>query len=284
MTPFRKNVRAAILKVGNLCFEQTPPTAILCYHSIHASHSFRSVSPEMFDAHLVWLREHCEVVTLRELAAGRATSAVTRPRVAITFDDGYADNYEVAFPLLQKHQLPATFYLTVGYVDRDPAVFDRIRQLRRTTSDELTPLTWENAREMAAGGMEIGAHTYSHPQLSAITRPNLVREIRDSRSIIQDRLGLPVASFAYPFGKYRRDFTDRSVEVVREAGYSTAVSVCYRSIAPRDSELNLPRFITTGDSVAGLASKLTERGWDLVGRCQEHMPRWFARMASPTDY
>src|SRR5690348_14461190 len=85
---------------------------ILCYHSVHSSKWFSSASPELFDTHLEWLKLNCDVVPLGKLV--EACAVGSRPTVAITFDDGYLDNFEYAFPLLAKHRLTATFFVTVG--------------------------------------------------------------------------------------------------------------------------------------------------------------------------
>src|SRR5205809_2006127 len=135
---------------------------ILCYHSIHPTNSFRSASPALFAKHLQWLKKHCELVSLKALLESREEgTAPSRPRVAITFDDGYCDNYEHAFPLLQKYGTPAAFFLTVGFLERA----DEVNMRLNVKPEDLQPLTWEQVREMRRAGMEFGVHTYSHSTL-----------------------------------------------------------------------------------------------------------------------
>src|SRR5687767_12557712 len=92
---------------------------VLCYHSIHPSLPFRSATPEMFTEHLEWLREHCECVPFSRIPLARSRAGHGRPIVAVTFDDGYADNHEFALPLLLESGIPATFFVTSGFLQGD---------------------------------------------------------------------------------------------------------------------------------------------------------------------
>ena len=153
---------AATLPLG-----QTANRAIiLCYHSIHPSKRFSSASPELFDRHLAWLGEHADVVSLADV---RSVLPNGRPRVAITFDDGYDDNYEHAFPILERHAMKATFFVTAGLLERDEAVVERFATtLRRCPRADVEPMSWGQARELHTAGHEIGAHTWSHPNLAEL--------------------------------------------------------------------------------------------------------------------
>lgn len=130
---------------------------------------------------------------LRELPA--------RP-VVLTFDDGGLDNYEVAFPLLKRYKLKATFFVitkTVGAQGR---------------------MDWRQLREMAYAGMEIQSHSVSHPDLTAVSEERLRSELVDSREAITEAIGAPVYVFSYPSGAY----DTRVVEAAETAGYVMAVT------------------------------------------------------------
>ena len=255
----------------------------LCYHSVHPSLSFASASPESFERQLAWLAETCDVISPRAMLDAATDHDSDRPAVAITFDDGYADNHEFAFPLLRKYGLSATIFITAGLSDGDPAVLERFRKLRGVSADEIRPLEWAQAREMHAEGLEIGAHTYSHPNLSRLSPDKVATELRVSKDILEDRLGAPVDLLGYPFGKPGRQLDETTVAVARESGYTHAVAILPRSVRPGDSPLVLPRFFATGDSVETLAAKV--RGdWDYLGVFQERAPRALARLVSPQDF
>jgi peptidoglycan/xylan/chitin deacetylase (PgdA/CDA1 family) len=245
--------------------------------------SFASASPKLFEAHLAWLVANCEVIPLREMLAVAAETERRRPAVAITFDDGYADNHQFAFPLLRKYDVPATIFVTAGFCDRDPAVLERFRSLRGVSADELRPLDWDQAREMRAEGIEIGAHTYSHPNLSRLAPGAITWELRHSKELLEQRLDANVDLVAYPFGKPRRHFDDETVGIARGIGYAYGAAILSRGTREGDSPLALPRFFATHDSVATIAEKV--RGdWDYLGLWQERAPRALARLVSPQDF
>ena len=159
----------------------------------------------------------------------------------------------------------------------------RFQALRGVPADEIRPLEWTQAREMRAEGLEIGSHTYSHPNLIRLPRDEVARELRVSKEILEDRLGAPVDLLAYPFGKPGRQFDETTVAIARDSGYTHAAAILSRSVRPGDSPLALPRFFATRDSVETLAAKV--RGdWDYLGVWQERAPRALARLVSPQDF
>lgn len=261
-------------------------TVVLCYHSIHPSKGFASATPTLFASHLEWLAQHCNVVSLERIALRAPASGggdAGRPTVAITFDDGYADNHEYALPLLARRGLTATFFLTAGLIEKDPDVIARTRMLRRSGYEDIRPLDWEDVKAMHAAGMEIGAHTWSHPNLASLDRQATRDELRSSKDVIEQRVGAPVRGLAYPFGKPRRHFTNETVAVAAEVGYEYGCAVLFRAVEPRDSRLMIPRFFVTNDTLETLRDKVFG-AWDLLGAWQERSPLWAARLISPEDF
>jgi len=262
----------------------TPPhprKVILCYHSVHPTCSFKSCTPATFEEHLQWLQANCDVVSLQRLQnLGAESGHRRRPLVALTFDDGYRDNYDYAFPLLMKWRIPATFFVTVGLIEHDPSVMRRFQHLRQTDMHELAPLTWAHVREMNAAGMEFGAHTYSHPNLMYVRPSQYVSEFQEARARLEDQLGHTVSGFAYPFGQPRCHFTTEHVELVRQFGYAYAVTVVWRGVGTGDARWTLPRFSVRNDDVRTLTDKVNG-GWDVVGHMHERLPSWVNRVIAP---
>ncbi len=176
------------------------------------------VRPSEFERQLKWLvAKGFRFVTMRELEE----SPMEERTVAITFDDGYEDNYVNAFPLLKKYGAKATLYLVA---DREEGSDWSAKKKAHHNSGELTrepKLSDRQVKEMIESGLwELGGHTLTHANLSQLDLDGKRREIAGSREWLEERFGVEVRSFAYTFGIW--DEMDR--EVVREAGYTTAVT------------------------------------------------------------
>ena len=250
---------------------------VLCYHSIHPSLPFASATPELFEQHLRWLSTHCEVVPLRALLTRDRPVTGAKPLVAITFDDGYEDNYTHAFPLLKEAALPATVFLTTGLITADPDVIRVFCDLYDVGPEAIVGLTWPQIHEMRRSGVEFGAHTHTHPNLCHVGAANALTEIRTSRDILEEHLQERVPTFAYPFGRWGIHLDASTVRVVAELGFECAVTIHYRGVHAGDRPFRIPRFAVTNDSVELLAAKVYGK-LDVLGLWQQWAPLPIARL------
>ncbi|UCC65309.1 MAG: polysaccharide deacetylase family protein [Anaerolineae bacterium] len=181
---------------------------ILTFHDIDEDRSVISISPGVFRRGIARLHDRgYQTLSLLEAVdyLRRGASFPDRSLV-ITFDDGYQTVYDEAFPVLQRYGLSATVFLTVG--EKGPGrPSDRLPSL-----EGRSMLTWRQIREMHRWGINFGAHTLTHPDLARLPFDRVEAEVCDSKAIIEDALGAPVACFAYPCGRYDR----RSREVVQQ--------------------------------------------------------------------
>ena len=254
---------------------------ILCYHSIHPAAHYASASPAMFGDHLDSLQAIADVVSLESLIRdGDRSHPSGRPRVAITFDDGYADNYEYALPMLVARCMTATFFVTVGFLERDDDVMPHLARIWRTARRDLAPLDWAQVEEMRTAGMTFGSHTWSHQNLAEIPPVRASEELRRSKEVMEDRTGAPVAAIAYPFGQPGHHVNNETFALAAAAGYEQGYVSLPRSIADRDGPLRIPRFGVGDDTVEALAAKVRgDIDWHAL--VHERLPRRLSRVLFP---
>ncbi len=217
---------------------------ILTYHSVGARAHEMNVTPAAFAEQMVWLAGVLPVVPLTE-AFARAEC------VAITFDDGFRDNYTEAAPVLARLGLPATVFVVTerlgAWLDRDERV------------PESRLMSWDEVSELSAAGWAIGGHTLSHPMLSRLSAAEQRREIAGCKAQIETRIGRRVEAFAYPFGS-ALDYTDVTRAIVRESGYVFAVSNRYGVNAPAEDRWALRRvWIDRTDTLESFRAKVEGR-------------------------
>lgn len=218
--------------------------------------------------------------------------------LSITFDDGYADNFNVAHPILNKYGIPATIFVASGFLDGgrmfNDTVIEAIRRISgdtihlpelglppmcivtkndraKTTEKIISRLRYKSSndrlhhannlariaggnlpndlmltsaqlRELHAQGIEIGAHTVSHPILSSIRKQEAIREITECRSQLSKIIDSEIYGFAYPNGKPGNDYDLSHVDMVAKSGFTYAVTTARGACSEKTDRYQLPRF------------------------------------------
>ena len=222
---------------------QTPRVPILMYHSISRCENPRfrrfTVTPERFEEQLDYLSTHgYSPLTVSDYVQRQADDRQLPPRpVVLTFDDGYADFYTAALPLLQKYHATATLYIVTGFVG------DTSKWMQREGETDRALLNWSQIREIASSAVECGAHTHTHRQLDALAAADCRQEIELSQRLLAENVAAP-RSFAYPFGFYSRAVHS----LVKEAGFTSACAVRYAQSSRYDDRCALSRLIVTVDT------------------------------------
>jgi peptidoglycan/xylan/chitin deacetylase (PgdA/CDA1 family) len=218
---------------------------VLMYHSVcnDPAPLLRdwAISPDLFREHLAFLAaEGYETLTVSEYALRLHAPSWSLPErlVVITFDDGFADFVTGAVPALVDAGMRSTLYLSTAYGG------DRSTWLG--PDGEMPMLEWSQITELPSAGVEVGAHAHRHLALDELDRATAQIEIVQSKNALEDHLGAPIESFAYPHGYHSRALK----EMVRLAGFTNACGVKHALSGPGDDVFALSRIIVPPDATA----------------------------------
>jgi peptidoglycan/xylan/chitin deacetylase (PgdA/CDA1 family) len=286
-SPARRRARLSVLIFHRVLPQQDP----LFPQEIHA---------QTFEALCEWMKRWFNVLPLDQAARQLRDGSLPARAAAFSFDDGYADNHDVALPILRRHGLPCTFFVSTGFIGGGRMWNDTIiESLRRTARgrialDDLVPglgelpchslserraaigrvigavkyldparrlelvdelarraqvlpptdlmMTPAKVRALRAAGMQVGAHTISHPILARLPAERARHEIEEGRRQLEQMIGEPVRLFAYPNGRPGEDYTPETVELVRQAGFDAAFSTAWGVASAQSDPMQLPRF------------------------------------------
>lgn len=194
---------------------------ILLFHRVNdASVDPLTTSTEAFKDFLETLQKYYRVRSTSWLVARLENHETIPPdTVVIHFDDCYRDFFQNAVPLLSSFAMPATFFISSGFIDSN----------RSFSHDSVyLPLVFENlksdeVREMAALGFEIGAHSVNHVNLGIASDVDAEQEVLQSRASLEEITGLPVKYFSFPFGKIE-NISESARKIIMEAGFDALFS------------------------------------------------------------
>ncbi|MFA5146142.1 MAG: polysaccharide deacetylase family protein [Candidatus Omnitrophota bacterium] len=229
---FRKRVIAgiglfgiAVAVLANIFFASIWRLPILMYHSVGYTTDTSdrmTISPEIFEKQMKYLRDkRYNVVPIEEAVS--LMNGEKRPpanTVAITFDDGYKNNYNYAYPILKKYGIPAAIFVVTGLVG------------------EENFMDWDEVKEMSDSGIvDIESHTLSHKWLTGLGDADLERELTVSKDVLEARLGKKIRFLCYPMGGY----DERVKQAARAAGYEAAFATKPKSISKSYDQYEIKR-------------------------------------------
>ena len=177
----------------------------------------------MFERYCRFFARHFRVISLRDLVHGLERGRGVKRNLAITFDDGYRDNFENAVPVLEKLSLPATFFVVTRWIGTDIVPWwDSQQGVRHPW------MTWDQVRSLHRKGFDVGAHTRTHVDLGQVADGEAREEILGARLELERQLGAPVDLFAYPYGG-RDHLAEANRDLVKAAGFRCCCS-CFGGI------------------------------------------------------
>ncbi len=201
---------------------------ILMYHNINVPPKNARipnlyVRPGMFRFQMAYLKTAgFQVMSIKDMLAAVAAGRPSQNMAAITFDDGYLDFFQNAYPVLKQYGYPSTVFIVSGLTGKENSWDSRKENIAKPLMD------WKRIIEINRNGVEIGSHTKTHPELTRIRPEEQLAEIADSKKELEERLNRAVDTFCYPGG----DHDDQVKEMVKKAGYRYAVSTQRGHVEP----------------------------------------------------
>jgi peptidoglycan/xylan/chitin deacetylase (PgdA/CDA1 family) len=248
-----------------------PRIPILMYHSIREGAEGRhayyetNTSPRVFAQHMKFLHQGgYRALSLAKALQSPAEGDNLLKSVVITFDDGFADFYRHAFPILSKHGFTATVFVITGLLKAQRACFK---------GKELLSLS--EVRELHSQGISIGSHTVTHHDLRLLKQDEVENELSGSKQALEDALGAPVKSFAYPFAfpEADRGFASRVADLLNKCGYESGVTTILGTAHPGANQFFLPRLpVNAWDDLSFFQAKL-DGGYDWL-----HGPQYLLKV------
>lgn len=190
---------------------------ILMYHRLADVPGDRNaLPPEKFAEQLKFLKQQGYYTASMEEVWAHYTSGKKLPKksVLLTFDDGYADNFSAALPLLQKYQMRAAVFPISNWVGKE-------NKWENFNKKPTMTMTYDQLQAWRDAGMEIGAHSVNHPFLSTCQPDIVLGEVSECKQALQNRLGCEISFFCYPYG----NFSPSVITALKEAGYKGAFAI-----------------------------------------------------------
>lgn len=232
-----------------------PGVRVLTYHRFgDIPYDPFCVSVATFKEQMAYLAEHDLAISLADfLSYRKGKSTVPQDKILITIDDGYRSVYEHALPVLKQFGLPAVAFIT-------PSL---IQEKRNHTGHEKPEpyMCWSDILELTDNGISIGSHAWTHRSMGGMEDHEILEEAERSRRVLEERLSMPVTSFAYPFGTLA-DFNAKTTRILETAGYDCAFTSQHGAIKSQHKPYELPRVKVEGGEAVWLFRSLVKGGLD----------------------
>ena len=213
------------------------PVIVLFYHRVADEFpNDWTIANKTFERQMAFLRKNYDLISLEEAQRRIRIGRNNRAAVSITFDDGYADNCRAALPLLIKQRIPCTYFVTSKHVLEDiPFPHDV------SNGQPLRPNTVEQVKALASAGIEIGAHTRTHPDLGKVQDvEKLQDEVVGAARELEEAIGKSIRYFAFPFGLHA-NLNATAFHVARDAGFEGVCSAYGGYNFPGDDPFHIQR-------------------------------------------
>jgi len=227
---------------------------VLTYHRFgNAEHDPFCVSPFSFEAQMAFLSRHRLALSLSDLEQFLAGApGIRHNSVLVTIDDGHLSTWSIARPILKRHHIPAVAFVTPSMIGRKRGFDERISE---------SYAGWSELRELTASGVQVASHSMSHRSLGAMSSSQVREEAAMSKTMLEDRLGVEVGAFAYPYGT-RADFTTATGQILRDVGYRFAFTSQHGPISRGVNHWELPRIKIEGGEPLWMFRLATRGGLD----------------------
>jgi peptidoglycan/xylan/chitin deacetylase (PgdA/CDA1 family) len=213
-------------------FKKSHSVHILNYHSISSDikkrgFGYHSVSRNVFSKQMKYLAENdYNVIDLDDFIQLKEKRRLIPPKtVILTFDDGFADNYTLAFPVISKYSLKAVLSVITEYINRNrpfPWLHgDGIKN--QNDREEGLPLSKKQLKVLSDYGITIASHTRSHRDLGSLSKEEVRKEVSESKRDLEDILGRRIEYFTYPYGTWG-NYDEKDKRIIQSAGYKAALS------------------------------------------------------------
>ena len=223
-----KNSIAAMLnKIESFIGMNKPTVSVLVYHSISNDNTIVDVTPRQFLEQILFLKKYYKFITLDAVVAHiKGIHKITRPSIALTFDDGYHDLIHAVVPFLKREHVPAAVFVLSCPKEAN----------RKELENDKKLLSLTEIKKMSKRGWTIGCHTATHPKLSN-AKINIKHEVIQAKKCLEKNLGIHINYFAYPKGIY----SSQIINFVKIANYKAAFAFESGFISPKTNLYAIPR-------------------------------------------